>query len=117
MKKTYLIRTLAFMKPYNRSKFSIDKNIVPVMELTAKNVPSVLLEYEKAINEVEGIRLTAGGMDNCKDWIIINENGTKIKIGYIVEAKAEFYIEVVNTWVEQRIELAVKIDEIKNPFM
>lgn len=110
----YQFKTNTTMKYYNRAKWWIDSDIIPVMKIKADNLKDALKEYQKrAINDYY-ICISDNALKHKNEMYIDTDDGT-IQTGYVITGSTDFQTDDYK-WIKQYIELWIEINILNSPF-
>lgn len=88
--ETYIFKTTATMKEYNRRKWWIDSGIVPEMKITAENLKTALAEYRQRVEDQHYISISNNAMRYKNPMYIDRADGEPLQVGYVITAKTGF---------------------------
>ena len=108
---TYMFRTTATMKEYNRAKWWIDSNIIRTKYIHAENLKAALTEYARETAENNYITISANAIKNRAPMYIDTKEGTPRQVGYVITGKTEMQRDN-GTWTTQFIDLWISIDKL-----
>ena len=105
----YRFDTLATMKPYNREKWFICKDIVGPIIVDADDLKSALSSYREKVQDRDYIKISDTALRKKTKMFRTQCDGTQEQIGYVITGKTEFPDYEHNGWTEQYIDLWVTI--------
>lgn len=82
--ETYIFKTTATMKEYNRRKWWIDSGIVPEMKITAENLKTALAEYRQRVEDQHYISISNNAMRYKNPMYIDRADGEPLQVGYVI---------------------------------
>lgn len=110
---TYIFKTNATMKEYNRGKWWIDNDIIKEARIKAENITEALKLYVKhAANSY--ITITKNGLKN-KSAMYIDTSAGAVQVGFVITGSTEFEKENYSGWTKQYIDLWVEVLEVTTP--
>ena len=107
---TYMFRTTATMKEYNRRQWYIDPDIIRTKYITADSLREALAEYA---NSVRYITISANAMRRKSAMYVDTKEGTPRQVGYVITASAEMQRDN-GTWTTQYIDLWIRVDKLES---
>ena len=103
--ETFCFKTVTTMKPYNRSKWWIDGDIIPEAYVYADNLKEALTKYQKLAEEY-GITISKSALKSPEP-MYIDSNGMPKQTGLVITGSMDFYDEnnhrsrqFIYLWVE-----------------
>lgn len=113
--ETYIFKTTATMKEYNRRKWWIDSGIVPEMKITAENLKTALEEYRQRVEDQHYISISNNAMRYKNPMYIDRADGEPLQIGYVITAKTGFEDRDNYRYTDQYIDLWVTVCAVTVP--
>lgn len=107
--ETYIFKTTATMKEYNRRKWWIDSGIVPEMKITAENLKTALAEYRQRVEDQHYISISNNAMRYKNPMYIDRADGEPLQVGYVITAKTGFEDRDNYRYTDQYIDLWVTV--------
>ena len=108
---TYLFKTTATMKEYNRRRWWIDPDIIRDTTICAETVNAALQEYREIVLDRYGITVSENALKNKCPMYIDTETGAK-QVGYVITGKTDFDRGDYSGYSAQCIELWITIRTI-----
>ena len=108
---TYMFRTTATMKEYNRRQWYIDPDIIRTKYITADSMREALAEYADSARENDYITISANALRSKSAMYVDTKEGTPHQVGYVITASSEMQRDD-GTWANQYINLWVTVDII-----
>ena len=113
--ETYIFKTTATMKEYNRRKWWIDSGIVPEMKITAENLKTALAEYRQRVQDQHYISISNNAMRYKNPMYIDRADGEPLQVGYVITAKTGFEDRDNYRYTDQYIDLWVTVYAVTVP--
>lgn len=113
--ETYIFKTTATMKEYNRRKWWIDSGIVPEMKITAENLKTALAEYRQRVEDQHYISISNNAMRYKNPMYIDRADGEPLQVGYVITAKTCFEDRENYRYTDQYIGLWVTVYAVTVP--
>lgn len=114
--KTYEIKTITTMKPYNNKNWWIDRDYIKPVIVKANSPKEALRAYCMNVMDNNYIEISKTAMNKAAAMYRDTENGTQ-QIGYVVTAPTEFEVsDWPCKWIKQYIELWAEFKEISEAF-
>ena len=106
--KTYLFKTTATMKEYNRRKWWIDGNVVTEKRITAESLKAALDQFAEMVEEKHYITISRNALSNKSPMFIDGAVGEPVQVGYVITGKTDFQ-DAFGRWSGQYIDLWMEI--------
>ena len=110
----YMFNTSATMKESDRGKWWIDKNIVPVIYVSAGNTKQALEHFAAIVDKEHYISISDNAKRNKQPMYIDTKDGEAKQIGYVITGKTSFDNDR-GQWIDKYIDLWVDISVIGTP--
>ena len=110
--KKFRFETTATMKPYNNSKWWIDRDLVRPIEIDAEDVKTALAEWREKVQSRDYIEISKNALNEKQSMYIDAPDGTCEQIGYVITGTTMFDKSDYSGYSYQFIDLWVKIVEI-----
>ena len=108
---TYMFRTTATMKPYNRRNWFITPDIIRTKYIDAASLAEALREYAEDVSAHDYITVSPNALRTKSPMYIDTASGTPRQVGYVITGKTEMQRED-GSWSTQYIDLWVSVDII-----
>ena len=112
--KTYLFKTFTTMKEYNKTKWSIDSDIIEEKYINANTPREALKKYREEVENKHYVLISDNALKHKSPMYVDSPSGDAQQVGYVITGKTYFEDDFHN-WSKQYIELWVQILEIINP--
>ena len=113
--ETYIFKTTATMKDYNRRKWWIDSGIIREITVEAETLQKALEQYRETVHDKYYIDISKNALKTKAAMYRDNANGEPQQCGYVITAKTDFDNDR-RGWVTQYIDLWVSVSVVLNPF-
>ena len=113
--KTYLFTTITTVKPIDKGKWWIDRDLISNIYIQSNNLDEALKEYQQKTEEDYGVTISNNALKNKSPMFIDDENGDPVQIGYVITGKTPFH-DNKGKWIDKYIDLWVEIQQVINPF-
>lgn len=113
--KTFLFRTDTTMKPHNRGKWWIDRDIIPEVKIDAVNLKEALKIYTEYASD-HGINISKNALQLKQPMFRDTKTGTTEQVGYVITGSSDFRDDDTGKWSKQYVDLWVGIDGIIKVF-
>ena len=111
MENTYLFKTTATMKEYNRRKWWIDPDIIRNITIRADSVNAALEVFREMASDRYGITVSENALKNKNPMYIDTDTGAK-QVGYVITGKTDFDRGDYSGYSSQFIDLWITIQTI-----
>ena len=111
MNNTYLFKTTATMKEYNRRKWWIDADIIRNTTIRAETVNAALEVYREMALDRYGITISESALKHKSPMYIDTGIGSK-QVGYVITGKTDFDRGDYSGYSSQFIDLWITIQTI-----
>lgn len=105
----YIFKTAATMKPHNRKKWWIDRDIIDDIRITADSVQKALEQWRKIVCDRFGVDVSENAIKCKQPMYIDDENGDPRQVGYVITGKTDFDKGDYSGWSTQYIDLWVTV--------
>lgn len=112
---SYIFKTTATMKEYNRRKWWIDSDIVPEMKISADSLKTALEEYRQRVEDRHYIQISNNAMKHKNPMYIDRPDGDPLQVGYVITAKTSFEDRDNYRYTDQYIDLWVTVYAVTVP--
>lgn len=106
--KTYIFKTTATMKEYNRRKWWIDGNVVTDERITAESLKAALDQFAERVKEKHYITISRNALSNKSPMYIDGAAGEPVQVGFVITGKTDFQDDF-GRWRGQYIDLGIEI--------
>lgn len=106
---SYIFKTTATMKEYNRRKWWIDSNIIREIRVESENIKAALQRYREIVAEKYYIDISANAIKNKSAMYVDTSDGDAKQVGYVITGKTEFEDRENYKWSTQFIDLWVSV--------
>ncbi len=87
---TFIFKTSATMKDYNKNKWWIDRGIIGEKIIAADSTAEAIDKYVKSVESDDYTTITKNAIKNKKAMYIDNESGEAEQCGYVITASQDF---------------------------
>lgn len=105
---TYIFKTTATMKEYNRRKWWIDGNVVTEKRVIAENLKAALDQFAELVEEKHYVTISRNALSNKSPMFVDGANGEPVQVGFVITGKTDFQDDF-GRWSGQYIDLWVEI--------
>lgn len=109
--KTYRFETKTTMKPYNESKYWIDRDYVGNAEFKAETLSEAISKWVERCDE-RGVTVTKTAIKEKEAMYIDTKDGESIQVGYVITGMTDILDDVKRRYTQQYIDLWVTIKEV-----
>lgn len=106
---SYIFKTTATMKEYNRRKWWIDSNLIREIRVESENIKTALQRYREIVAEKYYIDISANAIKNKSVMYVDTPDGDAKQVGYVITGKTEFEDRENYKWSTQFIDLWVSV--------
>lgn len=113
---TYLFNTTATMKAYNRDRWYINDDVIPVMYINADSITEALNIYAERVQNEHYIDISTSALRRKYAMYTDTPSGDPVQTGYVITASMDFSTDDYREpWVKQYIDLWVSIQIVSYP--
>ena len=106
--KTYIFKTMATMKEYNRRKWWINGDVVTEKWITAESLKAALDQFAEMVEEKHYITISRNALSNKSPMYIDGAAGEPVQVGFVITGKTDFQDDF-GRWSGQYIDLWVEV--------
>ena len=106
--KTFIFKTTATMKEYNRRKWWIDGDIITEKRIAAENVKQALDKFAEMVEEKHYITISKNALASKNPMYRDTPTGDAVQVGFVITGKTDFQDDF-GRWSGQYIDLWIEI--------
>ncbi len=106
--KTYIFKTTATMKEYNRRKWWIAGDVVTEKRINAESLKAALDQFAAMVEEKHYITISRNALSNKFPMYIDGAAGEPVQVGFVITGKTDFQDDF-GRWRGQYIDLWVEV--------
>lgn len=106
--KTYIFKTTATMKEYNRRKWWIAGDVVTEKRINAESLKAALDQFAAMVEKKHYITISRNALSNKSPMYIDGAAGEPVQVGFVITGKTDLQDDF-GRWRGQYIDLWVEV--------